>query len=44
MPRDSHRWSAEDIIEEYPKLGILHFQRGLVWGEESVSLLLESLY
>ena len=44
MPRDSHRWSAKDIIEEYPKLGIPHFQRGLVWGEESVSLLLESLY
>ena len=44
MPRDSHRWSAEDIIKEYPQLGIPHFQRGLVWGEESVSLLLESLY
>ena len=44
MPRDSHRWSADDIINEYPQLGIPHFQRGLVWGEESVSLLLESLY
>ena len=44
MPRDSHRWSADDIIREYPQLGIPHFQRGLVWGEESVSLLLESLY
>ena len=44
MPGDSHRWSADDIIKEYPQLGIPHFQRGLVWGEESVSLLLESLY
>ena len=44
MPGDSRRWSADDIIKEYPQLGIPHFHRGLVWGEESVSLLLESLY
>ena len=44
MPNSSHRWSAKDIIEKYSEFGIPHFQRGLVWGEESVSLLLESLY
>ena len=26
MPGDSRRWSADDIIKEYPQLGIPHFQ------------------
>lgn len=38
------RWTAEDILSNYPRLGVPHFQRGLVWGSDSVSLLLESLY
>jgi len=37
-------WSADDILAYYPNLGIPHFQRGLVWGNDSVALLLESLY
>lgn len=36
--------SVSDIIHWFPKLGIPHFQRGLVWNSESVSLLLESLF
>lgn len=28
----------------YPRLGVPHFQRGLVWTPESLSMLLESLY
>jgi hypothetical protein len=38
------RWSAEDILSHYRQLGVPHFQRGLVWGSDSVSLLLESLF
>jgi hypothetical protein len=38
------RWSADDILKYYPCLGIPHFQRGLVWGHDSVALLMESLY
>lgn len=36
---------AEIIREDFPrKFGIPHFQRGLVWSDEDVSKLLESLY
>jgi len=38
----SPSWSANDFLEQYEKLGIPHFQRGLVWGPNPVSLLLES--
>ena len=38
------RWSAADILKKQRKLGVPHFQRGLVWGGDSVSLLLESLF
>ena len=38
------RWSVNDILRNYPTLGVPHFQRGLVWGPDSVSRLLESLY
>jgi len=36
--------TVEDIQNEYPTLGIPHFQRGLVWNDDSVSSLLQSLY
>lgn len=36
--------SAEDLLSRYATLGIPHFQRGLVWGSDSVALLLESLF
>lgn len=44
-------WSAEsgkltvrEVMDIYPKLGIPHFQRGLVWGPDSTAALLESLF
>jgi len=37
-------WSANDILANYDSLGVPHFQRGLVWGTDSVALLLESLF
>lgn len=36
--------SVEQVLELYSKLGIPHFQRGLVWSNDSISSLLESLY
>lgn len=36
--------SVADLLARYPTLGIPHFQRGLVWGTDSVALLLESLF
>lgn len=36
--------SADSLLALYPRLGIPHFQRGLVWNDEATSLLLESLY
>lgn len=41
---ESQELSADDILAIYPHLGIPHFQRGLVWGNDSISLLLESLF
>lgn len=38
------RCSAADLVQLYDQLAIPHFQRGLVWRTDSVSLLLESLY
>jgi len=35
--------TVEDIQNEYPTLGIPHFQRGLVWNDDSV-LRFYSLY
>jgi len=32
------------VLDLYPHLGIPHFQRGLVWGNDTVASLLESLY
>ncbi len=38
-------WTVEDLINnQYKFLGIPHFQRGLVWGKDSVARLLESLF
>ncbi len=36
--------SPKTLIEWHNRLGIPHFQRGLVWDPESVALLLESLF
>lgn len=36
--------SATQLLELYPRLGIPHFQRGLVWNDDATALLLESLY
>ncbi len=37
-------WSVDDIVRHYDSLGIPHFQRGLVWGSDAMSLLLESVF
>ena len=37
-------WNVKNILDNFPLLGVPHFQRGLVWQNDSVSLLLESLY
>ena len=37
-------WSVNDILDNYGTLGIPHFQRGSVWGDENIAALLESLY
>ncbi len=36
--------TVKKLLEKYNELGIPHFQRGLVWNDDSVSMLLESLY
>ncbi len=36
--------TVQNLIDLYDKIGIPHFQRGLVWNGENTSLLLESLY
>lgn len=40
----NNTWSVNDILANYEKLGIPHFQRGSVWGDENIAALLESLY
>ena len=40
----NNSWSVQDILNNYGKLGIPHFQRGSVWGDENIAALLESLY
>ena len=37
-------WSVRNILENRNSLGIPHFQRGLVWNNDNIALLLESLY
>ena len=47
---DDRGWNEENtitvnqILDLYSKLGIPHFQRGIVWSEEHIAFLLESLY
>ena len=36
--------TVDDLLCSYSSLGIPHFQRGLVWSNESVAALLESLH
>jgi|GEM_PF-4129939 len=38
------KMTVAEIENKYDLLGIPHFQRGLVWNDDSSSLLLESLY
>jgi len=44
LDNNKPEWTVKQILKEYPELGIPHFQRGLVWNTDSVSLLLESLF
>jgi len=37
-------WTIKDVLTHYDRLGVPHFQRGLVWGDDAKALLLESLY
>jgi len=41
---DDFMKSTEQLLDMYEKLGVPHFQRGLVWSNSAVALLLESLY
>ena len=38
------RCSTADLLQAYDGMAIPHFQRGLVWDDSSVALLLESLF
>lgn len=44
MANEPDKWTVDQVLEHVPHLGIPHFQRGLVWGDESTAALLESLY
>ena len=33
----NNTWSVNDILANYEKLGIPHFQRGSVWGDENIA-------
>lgn len=47
MPADrilQDKQTVRDVLAMCPRLGVPHFQRGLVWDDSAVSLLLESLY
>jgi hypothetical protein len=44
MSNNTMTWTVEQVLNRVPELGIPHFQRGLVWGDESTAALLESLY
>lgn len=44
MANESLQWKVSEVLDRVPELGIPHFQRGMVWGEESQSALLESLF
>ena len=37
-------WNVNNILDKFTLLGVPHFQRGLVWQNDAVSLLLESLF
>lgn len=41
---ESMTLTVQEVLDLVPRLGIPHFQRGLVWGNESIAALLESLY
>jgi hypothetical protein len=44
MANESLTWTVGEVLKRVPELGIPHFQRGLVWGEDSQAALLESLF
>ena len=43
-PENIKVWSVNEILANYSTLGIPHFQRGMVWNDSNIALLLESLY
>ena len=44
MSSQTAEWTVAEVLKRVPELGIPHFQRGMVWGEDSQAALLESLY
>jgi hypothetical protein len=36
--------TVSEVLELFPRLGVPHFQRGRVWGKDSIAALLESLF
>ena len=44
MGNRTMQWTVTETLEHVSKLGIPHFQRGLVWGTDTRSALLESLF
>lgn len=44
MANATAEWTVEQVLERVPEIGVPHFQRGLVWGEDTQAALLESLY
>ncbi len=44
MANATAEWTVEQVLEQVPEIGVPHFQRGLVWGEDTQAALLESLY
>jgi Protein of unknown function DUF262 len=35
---------VSEVLDLFPRLGVPHFQRGRVWGKDSIAALLESLF
>lgn len=44
MTNGAPTWKVQEVLGRIPQLGIPHFQRGMVWGDDLKSALLESLY
>jgi hypothetical protein len=44
MKSEPPTWKVQEVLDRIPELGIPHFQRGMVWGDDLKGALLESLY